>query len=337
MKRFTFLLTMLILVFIACSKDFDGNSDVNSGSGNTTDTQFIVSSYVRGDFYNMGRISTESLNACTDLICIGATPNQDGTLSFDTFNLHNGEGVTTIESLIALVREQLTGSTKIRLGISGGDYWKTMVADETARTYFAQNVKTAIQDLAVDGVDLDFEWAETTEEYDNYSQAIIAINTSLGSNYTFSVSLDPYSYKLSTAAIDAVSYVSLQCYGSLPTFFSYENYVTAIIQLIDYGIPADKLVPGVPFYGVAANGSKETIAYYNLVNDVLISSASINQADYQGISYVFNGQDLIHEKTQYALQENYLGMMSWDLATDVAYDNQWSLLKAMKTVIANYR
>ena len=209
MKRFIFLLTMFAFTFFACSKDSDANTDSNTDpdSGNTS-TQFVVSSYVRGNFYNMGRISAESLNACTDLICIGATPNQDGTLTYDTFTLDDGKGVTTIEGLIAGVREQLTGSTKVRLGISGGDYWKTMIADETARTSFAQNVASAVQSLAVDGVDFDFEWAETTEDFDNYSQTIIAVRSSLGSDYTFSVSLDPYSYKLSTAAINAASYVS---------------------------------------------------------------------------------------------------------------------------------
>ena len=44
---------------------------------------------------------------------------------------------------------------------------------------------------------------------------------------------------------------------------------------------------------------------------------------------------MIEKKAQEALQENNRGMMSWDLATDVDYTNNWSLLKAMKETIAS--
>ena len=333
MKRFTLLLVIFVFVFFACSSD-DHNID---NSDSPTGSSFIVSSYIRGNFYNMGRISAESLNACTDLICIGASPNIDGSLIFDSFNLHNGEGVTTIEELIVDVKKQLTGATRVRLGVSGGEYWKDMIEDPTARLAFAQNVKTALTNLNVDGVDLDFEWATTSQELDNYSQTIVTLSQTLGSGYLLSISLDPYSYKLSAEAIEATAYFSLQCYGPIPTFFAYNNYVSAINNLISYGIHAQKLVPGVPFYGVAADGSKQTIAYYDLVVNQLIVSPSIDQATFHDVLYDFNGQDMIAKKTQYALQKQCHGMMSWDLATDVSFSNHLSLLRAMLNEISTNR
>ena len=38
---------------------------------------YMVSSYVRGNFYNRGRISTESLRASDDLIFLNVHPNKD--------------------------------------------------------------------------------------------------------------------------------------------------------------------------------------------------------------------------------------------------------------------
>ena len=42
---------------------------------------YLISSYVRGNFYNRGRISAESLRASDDLIFLNVRPNKDGSLS----------------------------------------------------------------------------------------------------------------------------------------------------------------------------------------------------------------------------------------------------------------
>lgn len=44
----------------------------------------FVSSYVRGNFYNRGRVATESLRASDDLILLNVHPNKDGSLSLRT-------------------------------------------------------------------------------------------------------------------------------------------------------------------------------------------------------------------------------------------------------------
>lgn len=48
-----------------------------------------------------------------------------------------------------------------------------MVADEAARTAFAKNIKTVLEKNKLDGIDLDFEWAENEKEYKDYSLAIV--------------------------------------------------------------------------------------------------------------------------------------------------------------------
>ena len=105
---------------------------------------YMVSSYVRGNFYNRGRISTESLRASDDLIFLNVHPNKDGSLSFENPRAFQGKGVTTWEGLIKSVRAKVKGTkVKIRLGASSGE-WKAMVADEAARTTFAKNIKTVL-------------------------------------------------------------------------------------------------------------------------------------------------------------------------------------------------
>ena len=152
----------------------------------------FISSYVRGNFYNRGRISAESLRASDDLIFLNVRPNKDGSLSFENPRIfENGKGVTSWEELIKSVRADVKGTkTKLRLGAASGE-WKAMVADEAARVAFAKNIKKILEKNKLDGIDLDFEWAETEKEYEDYSLAILKMREVLGDKYVFSVSLHP--------------------------------------------------------------------------------------------------------------------------------------------------
>ena len=83
---------------------------------------YMISSYVRGNFYNRGRISTESLRASDDLIFLSVHPNKDGSLLFENPRAFQGKGETTWEGLIKSVRGKVKGTkAKIRLGASSGE------------------------------------------------------------------------------------------------------------------------------------------------------------------------------------------------------------------------
>lgn len=290
---------------------------------------YLVSSYVRGNFYNRGRISTESLRASDDLIFLNVRPHKDGSLSFENPRVFQEKGVTTWEELIKSVRADVKGTkAKLRLGAAGGE-WKAMVADETARTTFARNIKKVLAKNKLDGIDLDFEWAETEKEYQDYSLAILKMREILGDKYLFSVSLHPVSYKISKEAIAAVDFISLQCYGPSPVRFPMEKYCSDIQMVLAYGIPKEKLVAGVPFYGVTKDGSKKTEAYFSFVQDGLITTPAQNEVTYKGEVYVFDGQNHIRAKTRYAMEQQLKGMMSWDLATDMPLSDDKSLFKTM--------
>ena len=100
-------------------------------------------------------------------------------------------------------------------------------------------------------------------------------------------------------------------------------------MVLKYGIPKEKLVAGVPFYGVTKDNSKKTEAYFCFVQEGLITEPAQNEVIYKGEKYVFDGQDNIRTKTRYAMEQGLKGMMSWDLATDLPLDDSKSLLKAM--------
>ena len=291
---------------------------------------FIVCSYIRGGFYNSGQISDESLLSCNDLIYISVHPNADGTLRLEKPSTKPGEKQQEWESVVKSVQAKLKNRKDInfRLGIASGE-WLKMSVDPTARTTFAKNIKELVDRYKVDGVDIDFEGGREQVEYDNLSLILVELREVLGTKSILSTSLHPVGYQISKAAIDAVDFITFQCYGPRPIHFPMDQYIIDVKMALDYGFPKEKLVPGVPFYGVTKDGSRKTMFYHRFVKDGLITSPKLNEVNYKGDIFLFDGQDNIRKKTRYAMDMGLRGIMSWDLATDLPFNDSKSLLKAM--------
>ena len=101
------------------------------------------------------------------------------------------------------ILEKSNKNIKLRLGLNtgGNDVWKGMMGKQERREKFAGEVAKLIKEGGWDGVDFDFEWCETSDDYANYSATIIAVKEKLKElgleNKIFSVSLHPVSYEIS--------------------------------------------------------------------------------------------------------------------------------------------
>lgn len=68
---------------------------------------------------------------------------------------------------------------------------------------------------------------------------------------------------------------------------------------VEYGIPADKLVLGVPFIGTTGvNG--EQVSYSDFINGGL-SDVALDEFTYNGKTYTLNGQNTIRKKSEVCL------------------------------------
>lgn len=231
------------------------------------------------------------------------------------------------------LRPKLAGKDiKFRLGVSGGD-WEKMMSNEGNRSAFANNIKQTLEQYHFDGVDFDFEWSYSEQQFANYSATILKVKEVLGDKFLLSVSLHPISYKISKEAIAACDWISMQCYGPKGTEFPYEKYTEGIQAALNYGVPAEKLVPGLPFYGTknwSSGGSEGTAAYFDMVKDGAVTSKDQDElTNYKGAKYWLNSYNTIQRKVRYAIDQHLRGVMSWDLATDCDYNNPLSLQRAV--------
>ncbi|TLX71940.1 T9SS type A sorting domain-containing protein [Labilibacter sediminis] len=221
----------------------------------------------------------------------------------------------------------------LRLGFFTGNY-KEMIKTEASRRNFAHNVKNLMDEFGADGVDIDFEWNYSPQEWADYNTTIEAINDSLPASSIFSASLHSYFYKLTSAAINALDLINIQIYGPQLELFPYSKFVSDYDKVINYGIPANKLIMGVPFYGQSTNGHEVT--YDNILNAYPNLEANVDtvQMTVSGelVDVIFNGVNTIKQKAEF-VKNNARGFMYWDTYTDVDYSNEKCLLRATNSEI----
>lgn len=287
-------------------------------------------------FFNGLPLSENEVQKVMEKAIDFSTWNMSKTLAYwkyDDAESYGKDSHTWVE-IMKQVKAQLSAKNiKFRVGVTAGD-WKTMCAKEVYRDSFVKNVVKLVGQYAFDGVDLDFEWPLNKEEFDNYSKTIVELKKALGKGSVLTVSLHPLYYTISKEAIQGVDHISMQCYGPSVDRFPYDTYVKEAQEVLKYGIPKEKLVMGLPFYG-AAEGKQGTVAYWNLVQENLIDRPDKDEVVYQGKKYVFNGASTIVRKTQYVMDNDLAGVMTWDLATDVPWENPWCLTKVMVETMAS--
>ncbi|MDE1192304.1 MAG: glycosyl hydrolase family 18 protein [Arachidicoccus sp.] len=221
------------------------------------------------------------------------------------------------------------------IGDGGGNdtRYEVLANSETSRTKFTASVMQYLREFGFDGADIDWEYPDPIEPSEhNYVLLMKQLSDSLHS-----------AGKILTAAI--VSYhdvhgqgISNEVFTSLDWFniMAYDddynsfdgNYVPhspywLAVESFDYwidkrGMPKEKAVMGVPFYGKAYHGHGASY------KELLARGANPKDDIFDSIYY--NGITTMQRKTKLAKQRG-AGIMIWELPEDTT--GNLSLLKAI--------
>lgn len=245
-------------------------------------------------------------------------------LPTSTGGLQAIENPSKLQSLVTLAHNN---GKKVLIAVGGwnnGDdgAFESLAGNTGWRNAFVNNLINFVNQYNLDGIDIDWEYPDNGTSANNYAALMQQLSTEMHNRG-----------KLLTAAVVAINgssilnsvfgyvdFLNLMAYDANNFDHSTYSYAT---QSINYwkgrGLPASKVVLGVPFYG---RPSWESFA-------ALVARGANPNADvFSGVGY--NGITTIKSKTNLAFDQGN-GIMIWELSNDATGGN--SLLSAINEVV----
>ncbi len=97
---------------------------------------------------------------------------------------------------------------------------------------------------------------------------------------------------------------------------TFEGATNDVRRLLDAGVPAKKLIVGLPFYGRDPTQRERTMAYH----DILTRWNPAPDVDEIGGLY-FNGPDTLRRKIGFVRAKGLGGVMIWEIGQDAPGDS----------------
>ncbi len=245
-------------------------------------------------------------------------------LPTSTGGLQSIENPSKLQNLVTLAHNN---GKKVLIAVGGwnnGDdgAFESLAANSTYRNSFVNNLINFVNQYNLDGIDIDWEYPDNGASANNYATLMQQLSTEMhnrGKLLTAAV-VAVNGGSILNSVFNAVDFLNLMAYDG--NNFDHSTYSYAQ-QSINYwkgrGLPASKVVLGVPFYGRPSWES-----FSALVNRGASPFADV----YQGVGY--NGINTIKSKTNLAFDQGN-GIMIWELSQDATGAN--SLLSAIHEVV----
>ena len=253
------------------------------------------------------------------IIYFSIAVNADGSLDISNIN------VTNLDLLTSTAHSNGVKSSICIGGWERSIHFSVMVANSTARGNFIANIVQFCLDRSLDGVDLDWEPVSISADRDNYTLLIQEMKTALlPYDLSLSVAVGSQGSEFNTSAISSIDRLHIMAYDMGVPHSSYADAISSLNHWGSFGFSNDKMYLGVPFYGKDSQGTYT----YKYIIDTYAPAPEVDLIG--GIN--FNGIDTIKDKTRYVVENQYAGIMIWEISQDT--DDGSSLLTAINEVIA---
>lgn len=268
-----------------------------------------------------------------------------------------------LEKVIAL--KQQKPSLKVLLMIGGwgdkADGFSMMARDARKRTLFCQSCKEHIDNYGLDGIDIDWEYPTAgpsengrhPDDTRNFNLVLKELRETIGNtkiiSYASSASADYVDWKTAMLYMDYVNVMTYDMgdppYHNAPLYYSAaitrkRSVDQSITQHFAAGVPLNRQVIGVPFYGHGTDPYKDDVKFNEMAG--IFSSSKYegkNIRKWDSVAKVpylvdesgnfllgYDDQESVTYKGQYVVQKNLLGAMFWEYRHD---DSQGTLRKAL--------
>lgn len=295
---------------------------------------FRVTAYVVANYpESIQWLDTANFDNVTDIILFGcSTFNERGNINTADY----------FEDSLELLKSRLNGQ-KLHVNLLGpdskstSDDYKKQIQDKAIRHTIAfrsgrleKNVKAFLEKYGFDGVYFDYEYPATVFDNTEYDEFLCRLDKVLGDEYILGIA-DAYgAIRHSKQALKAVDRFEIMNYDNWDEDGNHSPYELAkrdIDAFVKFGYDKSKLSLGLPFYARPTTHEAYWYDYSSYADKIdengLYYDEGIN------LTFSFNTQEVIRQKTRLALDEGLGGVMVWHYACDLPEDNAKSLFKAV--------
>ena len=297
--------------------------------------RLLMSGRVVGYFpeYRWSTFGSIDWDAVTHLNYFSLSANSDGSLS--TGNINVGH----MQTLVSAAHGH--GDT-VSITV-GPQSFSTIAQTPAALTNFANNIVQFAETYNLDGIDIDWEPSPRGSDIARYGTLVNALHVQTSTRgLLLTAAVNPINKEMPLAATTKMDWLNVMCYDFWPADHSnYADSTEAMDGWHAYGVPKDKLVMGVPFYGRKGTTWTNTVprTYAALVNDYFVANNTYPAPDVDVLDgYHFNGRNTIRNKAEFVRDNSYGGVMIWELGQDHFVGGQFteaSLLPVIKSVFAD--
>ena len=281
----------------------------------------------------------------TDVVFFANTLNGDGTIN--TTNLGSGLGSKVANMRNAAITVNPGIRTAFSIGGAGQDQnFDTVCANLAYRSNLITNAINYCITNNLDGVDLDWESLDrnSSTHAEDYTKLACELGQACHNNgLTLTIAIRPKQWwgspsqpfdLMSTCpassplagqpTMNYVDYLYVMAYDLfVPDHSTFDNMVDLCLTpwKDEFGAPASQIVAGVPFYGRIDWGNdhtyKEIYDQYKAEHDGSTIPTTSDHENLWGSEIGFNGVDTIKQKTQYVIDNQYAGVMIWEISQDL--------------------
>jgi GH18 family chitinase len=263
-----------------------------------------------------------------------------------------GDNVSAADVRYVIDTAQAAG-VKVLASVAGGvipgcsGNWETLLQPAN-RQVLVDNLIAFMEDFGLDGIDIDIEGVLLTniDNAGNYTPFIQALSVELIARQKL-LTCATASYIGGMVPVSSLPYfdfVNIMSYDAIGPSWGqagseHSSYAMAIDHMNiwkDRGLPKEKLVLGVPFYGYGFGSYKSDYTYASILAEFGADAANhdLIGTACAGCNYItYNGATTIKAKAQLGIEQGS-GVMIWELSQDAAGTN--SLLKIIDDEIKQF-
>lgn len=254
------------------------------------------------------------------------------------------------EQTLSIMREVI-GDRNVRINITmanprpNEDCVNSMIGDKKDK--LAVNMIDFIEKYSLQGIDIDWEYPITQQEFDAYNAFLVRLKKEMNDrsgDYELSLAVSTWAFRYSDEAVQSIDRLQLMGYDIVDHNGDHGGFYGAAVQAVeyclDYGFKREQINLGMGFYGTYLQGNMEQYGFTAIVDGQYEWSRNIYDCVWQDkvVSDVyFNGGQMVYDKTCYAVYQGLGGTMVWHANIDKPGMGEDTLAYAMDKALSDVR